>query len=286
MTEAALPRPSATLLLLRDGSAGLETFMVVRHHEIDFASGALVLPGGRMEPADSELAVAALHSPSRDGRPSGRPMERGGAVSDHALQADPLAPLKIAAIRESFEECGVLIARPRGENGLISAARAAALDRSAPFAALIAREALVPAIDLLVLFAHWITPAFLPKRFDTHFFLAIAPPGQALAHDGREAVDSVWISPRAALAEHGKRFRLLFPTERNLWKLSAYSDADSALAAARARPVVTVLPERIEVDGGPGLKIPAEAGYGGEAFPVPEFAATPLPGGPGAEGAV
>ena len=108
----------------------------------------------------------------------------------------------------------------------------------------------------------------LPKRFDTHFFLALAPPGQALAHDGREAVDSVWISPREALAEHGKRFKLLFPTERNLWKLAAHADAASALAAARASPVVTVLPEPVEVDGGPGLRIPAEAGYGGEVFSV------------------
>ena len=106
------------------------------------------------------------------------------------------------------------------------------------------------------------------KRFDTHFFLALAPPGQALAHDGREAVGSVWIAPREALAERGKRFKLLFPTERNLWKLAAHADAASALAAARAATVVTVLPEAVRVDGGPGLRIPAEAGYGGEAFSV------------------
>ena len=117
-------------------------------------------------------------------------------------------------------------------------------------------------------FARWITPAFLPKRFDTHFFLALAPSEQALAHDGREAVDSIWISPREALAERGRKFTVLFPTERNLWKLARHADAASALAAARAAPVVTVEPERIEVDGGPGLRIPAEAGYGGEAFSV------------------
>jgi hypothetical protein len=112
------------------------------------------------------------------------------------------------------------------------------------------------------------SPDFAPKRFDTHFFLARAPAGQALAHDGREAVDSVWISPREALAEQGRRYKLLFPTHRNLWKLSAYPDAASALAAARAAPVVTVMPERTTVDGGPGLKIPAEAGYGSESFSV------------------
>ena len=244
MIEAAPPRPAATILLLRDGPAGLETFMVVRHHQIDFASGALVFPGGRMEPADAEFA------------------------SSLDCGSDPLAPLKVAAIREAFEECGVLIARPHGWDLLVPAGRARSLDRAAPFGALMARETLVPAVDRLVPFAHWITPAFVPKRFDTHFFLALAPPDQALAHDGREAVDSVWIRPREALAEHGRRFKLLFPTERNLWKLSAHADAASALAAARASPVVTVLPEKIEFDGGPGLKIPAEAGYGGEVFSV------------------
>ena len=239
----ALARPAATILLLRDRPSGLEIFMVVRHHEIDFAAGALVFPGGRMEAADAELGQGLAPS-------------------------DPLAPLKVGAIREAFEECGVLLARAEGKADFVPAARLSALDRTAPFADLLARENLIPAIDALVPFAHWITPDFVPKRFDTHFFLALAPHDHALLHDGRETVDSVWISPREALAEHGRRFKLLFPTYRNLWKLAAHADADSALAAARAAPVVTVQPEKTTVDGGPGLKIPAEAGYGGEAFSV------------------
>ena len=244
MTGPATPRPASTMMLLRDGPAGLETFMVVRHRQIEFASGALVFPGGRMEAADAALAASL------------------------AGAADPLAPFKVAAIREAFEECGVLLAHARGEDDLVPPGRVENLDRAAPFAELLARENLAPAVDRLVPFAHWITPVFLPKRFDTRFFLALAPPGQALAHDGREAVDSIWISPRDALAERGKRFKLLFPTERNLWKLAAHADAASALAAARAGAIVTVLPEAVEVDGGPGLRIPAEAGYGGEAFSV------------------
>ncbi len=144
-----------------------------------------------------------------------------------------------------------------------------ALDRLIPFAGLMAREDPVAATDLLIPFAHWITPAFMPKRFDTHFFLALAPSDQALAHDGREAVDSVWIPPRRALEDaNGGRFKLIFPTERNLWKLAQHSDAATAIAAAKERPVVTVMPERVELDGGPGLKIPAAAGYGGESFSV------------------
>ena len=177
MTETPVPvapRPASTIVLLRDGPAGLETFMVVRHHQIDFASGALVFPGGRMEAADE--AVAAI-------------VDRGRRGQRPRLQADPLAAFKVAAIREAFEECGVLLARAEGEDAFIPAARAAALDRAAPFADLMARQRLAPALDALVPFAHWITPDFVPKRFDTHFFLALAPADQALVHDGREAVD-------------------------------------------------------------------------------------------------
>jgi len=250
----AIPRPAATIVLLRDGPVGLEVFMVVRHHEIDFASGALVFPGGRVEASDGQLA-AGLEA---DARPRSAP-----------ARPDPPTGFKVAAIREAFEECGVLIARRKGSDQLVSAERMRNLDRAAPFAELMVRESLVPAIDELVSFAHWITPGFVTKRFDTHFFLALAPPGQALAHDGREAVDSIWITPRLALEERGKRFKLLFPTERNLWKLAHHADAASAIAVAKAEPVVTVMPERVEVHGGPGLKIPAEAGYGGEAFSVP-----------------
>jgi hypothetical protein len=129
----------------------------------------------------------------------------------------------------------------------------------------------LPATDALVPFARWITPAFLPKRFDTHFFLALAPPDHALAHDGRETVDSLWIAPAQALKLNGERFKLLFPTERNLWKLARHADAAAALAAARATPVVIVVPERTQVDGGQGPRIPLEAGYGGEAFSVREL---------------
>ena len=250
-TAPAAPRAASTILLLRDGPTGLEVFMVVRHHEIDFASGALVFPGGRLEPADAEFA-------------------REGALLSDGLDETARA-VRIAAIREAFEECGVLLARPRGEGRFVSAERVSALDRNAPLAALMARADLVPATDALVPFARWITPAFLPKRFDTHFFLALAPPDHALAHDGRETVNSIWIAPRDALELNGARFKLLFPTERNLWKLARHPHAASALEAAKAAPVVTVLPERTQVDGGPGLRIPLEAGYGGEAFSVPEL---------------
>ncbi len=186
-TPSAIPRPASTILLLRDRPSGLETFMVVRHHEIDFASGALVFPGGRMEAADGDVARSLAPS-------------------------DPLAAFKVAAIREAFEECGVLLARAQGEAAFVPAARLSALDRAAPFADLLARERLVPALDALVPFAHWITPDFVPKRFDTHFFLALTPEDHVLAHDGRETVEfgldiaqgsarRAWASLQAAVSD-------------------------------------------------------------------------------------
>ncbi len=186
------PRPAASILLLRDGPAGLETFMVVRHHQIDFASGALVFPGGRMEAADTEMAAASVAAPPPGQSPGvgGRgPKPVEGRASFRTpygprLQADPLAAFKVAAIREAFEECGVLLARADGEDGFVPAARAAALDRAAPFADLMARQRLAPALDALVPFAHWITPDFVPKRFDTHFFLALAPADRRLSTTG------------------------------------------------------------------------------------------------------
>lgn len=244
-------KPASTVMLLRDGGSGLEVFMVVRHHQIDFASGALVFPGGRMEESDAELAQSAARCPQ-------------------SLDLDVAArSLRVAAIRESFEECGILLARPVGTADLISAERLRTIDRNAPFPEILRRENLVLAIDLLVPFAHWITPPFMPKRFDTHFFIALVPHDQLITHDGRETVDSIWISPRIALEESKRgRFKIVFATERNLWKLSRFSDCASAVAAAKIDSIVTVMPERIAAGAGYCLKIPAAAGYGGDVFPI------------------
>lgn len=244
-------RPAATILLLRDRPQGMEVFMVVRHHEIDFASGALVFPGGRVEPGDRAIAEAL----------------RDGAVATAA---------GIAAVRETFEECGILLARRPGQAALVGAdvlrgladRRVALCRGEVDFATLLRDADLVPALDLLVYFAHWITPRSRPKRFDTHFFLAVAPEDHLAAHDGREAVDSVWIRPQDAIAEAtaGKR-KLVFPTRMNLAKLAMSTTAAAAIEIARGVPVVTVEPELVSTaEGGRILRIPAAAGYGGETF--------------------
>ena len=249
--EAAPVRLASTIMLLRDGVAGLEVFMVVRHHEIDFASGALVFPGGSVEPGDSEIVVD----------------------TDLRAKTSPdLLALRVGAIRETFEECGLLLARVRGNRDLVNHAIASIIDAEggrADFAAAVQRHDLLPAVDLLQPFAHWVTPSFMPKRFDTHFFLAAAPPDQLAAHDGRESIDSLWINPEQALedAKAGK-YTIIFPTRLNLQMLGPAKSVAEAMDQARARKIVTVTPEPVKLATGRGLRIPIEAGYGGDVFEI------------------
>lgn len=248
MSEEVVVRPASTVLLVREGASGLEVFMVVRHHKIDFASGALVFPGGSVDPED--YAIAA--DPARCG---------SGAELDATSRA-----LRVAAIRETFEECGVLLARPRGSAQLVDGARSAAIGAKAQgrtFGELIAAEDLTLALDALTPFAHWITPPIMSKRFDTHFYIAAAPGDQLALHDGSESVDSTWINPARALADaDAGKYTMVFATRLNVQMLGESRDVASAIEAARARRIVTVEPKAVKSETGFTLTIPAEAGYG------------------------
>jgi 8-oxo-dGTP pyrophosphatase MutT (NUDIX family) len=258
--EAGVARPASTILLLRDGGAAdaIEVFMMVRHYEIDFASGALVFPGGSVDAGDQDIIA-----------------KPGLYAGSDGLDTATLN-FRIAAIRETFEESGILLARPRGSSQLIDAAwageiaashRAPLCDGKVSFAQILIQYDLVLALDLLVPYAHWITPEKMPKRFDTWFFLAAAPPEQVGAHDGKESTDSIWVSPREAL-EGGDsgRFKLPFPTTRNLIRLGKQRSVAAALEHARQQPIVTVMPVMIKDGDKRQLRIPAEAGYDGELF--------------------
>ena len=244
--------PAATILLVRDGENGLEVFMVERHHQIDFATGALVFPGGKVDPADADPVLAERC--------------RGGAgLSDEARA------MRVAAIRETFEEAGVLLAYPRGSEVLIDGARLREIearhrdalnDNACTIVDVVQAEDLDLAFDGLVHFAHWITPAFMPKRFDTDFFLVPAPADHVAVHDGGESVDSVWTTPAAAVeaAENGSR-TIIFPTLMNVKKLGRSTSVAAALEAAQERPVVTVFPQIEERDGERWMVLPDDAGY-------------------------
>src|SRR3954453_9086832 len=265
MAEIVKARPASTVLLLRDsagpdGRGEIEVFMMVRHYEIDFNSGALVFPGGSVDAGDHDIAA--------------KPEFFAGA---EGLDTEALG-FRIAAIRETFEESGILLARPRGSTTLVDAkqagdietrSRAALGEGKTTFLNFLDENGLLLTLDGLVPYAHWITPEGMPKRFDTWFFLAAAPPDQAGAHDGKESTDSIWVSPREALAggESG-RFKLPFPTTRNLIRLGKKGSVRTALDDARGRKVVTVMPVMTKLNGGRQLRIPLEAGYDGDVFEV------------------
>ena len=260
MAETSASRPASTILLLRDGGKELEVFMMVRHHQIEFNSGALVFPGGSVDKSDNEI----IASPS---------LYAGG----EGMDAGELS-FRIAAIRETFEESGILLARAKGSKALVDAKRASEIEAAhraelceskITFLKVLTDNGLVLALDELVPYAHWITPEGMPKRFDTWFFLAAAPPDQLGAHDGKESTDSIWVSPREAL-EGGEtgRFKLPFPTTRNLIKLGKQASVKAALDDSRGKSIVTVTPVMTKTATGRQLRMPLEAGYDGDVFEV------------------
>jgi 8-oxo-dGTP pyrophosphatase MutT (NUDIX family) len=241
-------KPAATILLLRD-QPEFEVLMVKRHHQIDFASGALVFPGGKTHEGDDD------------------PDWAGHVLGWEAFDAVQRG-LRIAAIREVFEEAGILLARRR--NGQPIGGEACpmdvrqAVDRGEAAFLDVVRD-LEAQLDLsmLTVFARWITPPLTPKRFDTWFYAVKAPDDQLAACDGRETVDAEWIAPAEALrlAAQGER-KVIFPTRMNLQLLAEARDARDAVGRAAARTLVTVQPQVQQRDRGRVLVLPPDAGYG------------------------
>ncbi|MCP4752596.1 MAG: NUDIX hydrolase [Proteobacteria bacterium] len=251
-TTPIVPVPSATIIIGRDTSDGFEVFMIVRHGQASFAAGALVFPGGKVMEDDSSLEIRDY-------------CEGAAELTDAEIG------VRVAAIRETYEECGILLARPGGgDQGMVSGNRLLSLksyrnqlnDEAITMLDFLKAEDLVLALDGLVPFAHWITPEMAPKRYDTYFFLARAPSDHIGRHDGSESVDSVWITPKETMLEYeaGKR-SIMFPTRMNIMKLGRSGTLDEALSAAESAKVVTVTPWIEQREEGPFLCIPEEAGY-------------------------
>jgi 8-oxo-dGTP pyrophosphatase MutT (NUDIX family) len=257
MGSAAVPRKSATLVVVRQAEGGLELLLLQRADKGDQNSGAWVFPGGLVEAADRDChpQCAGLDDTAASAR-LGPP--QGGL------------DFYVAAIRECFEEAGLLFAVDkrdelvdlRGETG----ARLAALRRplhagECGFGVLCRDNGLRLAADRLFYIGHWVTPLGLPKRFDTRFFLAVLPAGQASLHDSVETLDQVWIRPEAALApEHSRR--LLKVTRHVIELVGRFPDLDSLLAWARApREVVMVMQRRGMGAAGLRSLMPHEPGF-------------------------
>jgi 8-oxo-dGTP pyrophosphatase MutT (NUDIX family) len=247
-------RPAATILLLRDDPE-FQVLMVKRHHQIDFASGALVFPGGKTHDGD--------HDPAWADRAIG-----------WAEQSPDQRALRVAAVREVYEEAGILIARDGsgasfcGDERAHDARDAVAKDDRA-FLDLVGELDVSIDLNALVVFARWITPPLTPKRFDTWFYAARAASEQLAICDGWETVDAEWIAPAEALrlAEAGER-KVIFPTRMNLQLLAESKSAAEALERAAARRLVTVEPKITKRPGGSVLVIPPDAGYGAVEEPV------------------
>lgn len=262
-TKPATPVPAATIMLLRDGAQGLEVFMVVRHHQIDFASGALVFPGGKVDKQDTDARVLA------------RIPSYAGANADQST-------LRVAAIREAFEESGILLARRSDGSALSGPATAAQRtqwrkglnDQSLQLGAMLEQGDLQLACDDLAHYSHWITPTVVPKRFDTHFYLARVPADQIAGHDGHENVDSVWISPRQVIEDAASKKRtVIFPTLSNITRLAQWTSVDEAFERIRAEPVRPIMPTIETRADGRWVCIPKDAG-----FPLYEYHAS-MPAG-------
>jgi glyoxylase-like metal-dependent hydrolase (beta-lactamase superfamily II)/8-oxo-dGTP pyrophosphatase MutT (NUDIX family) len=241
--EPAALKAAATVLLLRQSAQGLEVLMTRRSQQASFAPGAFVFPGGGIDPLDGSAQVHA--------RCSKRPDQDAQAMTQ-----------ALAAIRESFEELGILLAR-RPDGGHAQASDIQALDRQQPFFAQCQALGLVPAADEVWQLAHWITDRDMPKRFDVPFLIARMPEGQEPVADESEQFEPVWVRPADALARHqaGNMF-MIFPTIRTLQRLQSYASVEAVLQACANGPLWTSCPRAGLLEGRQARYMEHESPYG------------------------
>ena len=238
----SLPRPSSTVILLREEAGGDAPFSVLlleRHGSIAFP-GATAFPGGVVDASDVNASGAAL------------PAEQRWAPPGEGDRPPDALAYWVAAARELFEEVGILLAARDGRSleGPLSPellALRARLHAGEPFARLLASAGLVPATDRLLYFARWITPVANPRRWDTRFLVGRPPAGQQAVADGTETVSCAWMTPAAALAAYqAGRMVLMPPTVRTLDDLARFPSVDAALADAAGRVVRALTPELVQ----------------------------------------
>jgi len=260
------PRDAASVIIVRNrDERQYEIFLMRRHNNQSFMGGACVFPGGRLDEADCD---PLLH-PCLGGLPTG---SAGRFLQEPNIPEDKAVGLYAAAVRETFEEAGVLIAR--GCSGKIldftdpktaerfHAYRRALHEGKVNLMDIARQEKIRFALDLLVPFAHWITPEIESKRFDTRFFLAQLPDSQAPVHDNQELVESRWITPEEALKLHrGKEILLMPPTLKIMEDLNASRTADELFAKTKRLEIHAILPQPFSVNGTFGVKLPHDSEY-------------------------
>jgi 8-oxo-dGTP pyrophosphatase MutT (NUDIX family) len=237
------PRNSATVVMLRDTPQGLEVFLVKRHAASAVLGGAYVFPGGKLDDADSALNDTAHMDTA--------------APALHAALHEPQTPvnvakgLYVAALREAFEECGVLFgnAAHQGLNALL----AQRIKAGESFNDVLAELHIRLQTQALVPWSRWITPlmpSVTHKRFDTRFFVARVPEQQIAQHDNVETTQSVWLRPADALLQYWNyEIEMAPPQLMTLSHLSRFADAQAALASARATPPPLIMPHAFDEQG-------------------------------------
>src|SRR5436305_13383719 len=259
--QPAEPRHASTVVLLRDRPDGMQAYLLRRTRTMAFAAGMYVFPGGSVDPRDETLSDDAWAGPP--------PAEWAGLLSaDEGLTK----ALVCAAVRETFEESGVLLAGAGPDDVVADTTgeewesdRAALVDRSLSFAAMLDRRGLVLRADLLRPWAHWITPEVEPRRYDTRFFVAALPDGQRTRDVGGESGRGTWERPGDALAAADRgELGMLPPTAFTLNELSTFDTVADVLAAGDARDVRPVLPKIVLGDDDEArLLLPHDEGYAG-----------------------
>jgi 8-oxo-dGTP pyrophosphatase MutT (NUDIX family) len=283
MTTPPALRDAATVMLVRDAAdgGGMEVFMLRRNLNSDFVGGAYVFPGGAVDEADRHADLERICEGLSD----------EAASTQLGIPSGGLA-FWVAAVRECFEEAGVLLAVPEGTDDVISFADEETADRftihrnavdsgERRLLEICELERLRLDVDRIHYFSHWITPEGAPRRYDTRFFVCAAPPEQVPLHDDRETIANVWIRPADALEMHRRgELDLIFPTIRNLEAIGRFDRSDDLLAHARSiGEVPAILPRIVQDEGGMRILLPGDPGYDEAMAAIPEGA--PMPGRPG-----
>ena len=244
------PKPikdASTVIVLRETDAGIETFMLCRHHQSGFMGGAHVFPGGKVDPSDSQPGwLEHVDRPSEE-------LSRQLGETD----ADSALGLLVAAVRETFEEAGVLLASTAPGADLRGVREQ--LHRGASFSELATQIDMKIGSIALTPYARWITPKMESHRFDTRFYIAVLPEGQSASHDGTETTSAIWLRPAAAIDQMlSGRIKLAPPTVRTLQWLASFGDAESVIADARSRKPPLIRPRIVTCDTGWFLALPGD----------------------------
>lgn len=250
------PRAAATVVLLRDSTAGPEVLLLRRNAQASNMAGVYVFPGGKLDADD-----ATLDADTHLDQPHATLHANLNEPDTHSATA---AGLYVAALREALEECGLLLAEPLGGTSAVNATRARAMLREGqPFAQVLGALQLRLQTRQLAPWSRWVTPlapTMGTRRFDTRFFVAQAPADQTALHDNEETTDSVWLAPRAALEQYRDgRIDLAPPQIMSLAHLARHASVASVLDAARRQRPPLILPEPFDHDGVRVLCYPGDA---------------------------